>query len=172
MMRRCVIGVGIAILIAGSVTFAQTQGRTEHYSIGPIADQGYPVGHCADGDFDVLTDYVFLMTGVVRYDKSGQPVADRYQFKLLGESVYYNSTDPEKSVPGGPGEVENKRLDPKTGYWAGSGLSFKIRIPGYGLIFAETGHFVYDASAGEFVFQSGHNQFADQDLAALCDYLK
>jgi len=172
MMRRCALGVAIAILIAGSVTFAQTQGRTEHYSIGPIADQGYPVGHCADGDFDVLTDYVFLMTGMVRYDKSGQPVADRYQFKVLGESVYYNSRNAQKSVAGGPGEVENKRLDPKTGFWSGSGVSFKIRIPGCGLIFAETGHFVYDPGTGKFLFNSGHNQMIGADLEALCDYLK
>lgn len=169
-MRRCVLGVAIAILIAGSVTFAQTQGRTEHYSIGPIADTGYPVGHCAG--FDVLTDYVFLMTGVVRSDKSGQPVADRYQFKVLGESLYYNSNNVQKSVAGGPGEVENQRLDPKTGFWSGSGVPFKIRIPGYGLIFVETGHFVYDRNAGKFLFNSGHNQMIGEDLEALCDYLK
>jgi len=170
MNRRCVLGVAIAFLIAGSMTFAQGQRRTEHYSIGPIADTGYLVGHCAG--FDVLTDYVFLMTGVVRFDKSGEPVADRYQFKLLGESLYYNSTNDQKSVAGGPGEVENKRLDPKTGLWSGAGVSFKVRIPGYGLIFAETGHFIYDPGTGEFLFNSGHNQMIGEDLEALCDYLK
>jgi hypothetical protein len=118
------------------------------------------------------TDYVFLVTGTNRYDKSGQFITYRYQVKLIGESVYYNSTNPEKSVPGGPGEVENHRSDPKTGLDNVSGLSFKVRIPGYGLVFAETGHWVYDYSAGEWVFNSGHNQFVDQDLAALCEYLK
>ena len=172
MNRRCVLGVAIAFLIAGSVTFAQGQRRTEKFVIGPEAAAGFVVGHCEDGDFDVLTDFVFLMTGTDRYDKLGQFVTERYQYKVIGESVYYNSTDPEKSVPGGPGEVENHQFNPKTGLYNGAGLSFKVRIPGYGLIFAETGHFVYDYSAGENVFNSGHNQFMDQDLAALCKYLK
>ena len=172
MKHRCVLGVAIAIMIAGSLTLAQGQGRIEKFGIGPEAAVGFMVGHCADGNFDVLTDYVVLITGTIRYDKSGQYITDRYQVKLIGESVYYNSTDPEKSVPGGPGEVENHRFDSKTGLYTGAGLSFKVRIPGYGLIFAETGHFVYDYSAGENVFNSGHNQFMDQDLAALCKYLK
>jgi len=170
MMRRCVLGVAIAILIAGSVTFAQTQGRTEHYRIGPIADTGYLVGHCAG--FDVLSDYVFLMTGVLRFDKSGQLVADRYQLKILGESLYYNSENDQKSVAGGPGEVESQRIDPETGLRFGAGVAFKVRIPGYGLIFAETGHFIYDPGTGKFLFNSGHNQMIGEDLEALCDYLK
>ena len=172
MMRRCVIGVGIAILIAGGVTFAQGQSRIEKYGIGPEGAVGFVVGHCADGDFDVLTDYVVLITGTTRYDKSGQFITDRYQLKVIGESLYYNSKAPEKSVSGGPGEVENHGFDPKTGLYTGAGLSFKVRVPGYGLIFAETGHFVFDYSAGKYVFNSGHNQFMDQDLAALCEYLE
>jgi len=169
---RIIFAVAVAVILAGTIGFAQGQGRIEKFGIGPEASVGFKVGHCADGNFDVLTDYVFLITGTNRYDKSGQFVTDRFQLKVIGESVYYNSSDPAKSLPGGPGEVENHRTDPKTGLGFGAGLSFKVRIPGYGLVFAETGRFASDYSTGEYVFQSGHNQFADQDLAALCKYLK
>jgi len=50
-------------------------------------------------------------------------------------------------------------------------------VPGYGLIWAETGQFVlqcdpYTFANCQLVFNAGHNQFWDQDLAALCDFLK
>jgi hypothetical protein len=73
-------------------------------------------------------------------------------------------------VTGGPAEAENARF--VGGYLYLSGPSWKIRVPGYGLIFAETGRGVKDLQTGEFVFNSGHNQFLEQDLAALCAYLK
>ena len=92
-------------------------------------------------------------------------------------STYYNSEHPERAVAGGPGEVENSHFDPTTGLVSFHGLSWKVRIPGYGLIFGETGSAVFQCDPSTFqncelVSNVGHNQFVDSDLAALCDYLK
>ncbi len=53
-----------------------------------------------------------------------------------------------------------------------SGPYFKIRVPGYGVIFAESGHQVMDLATGQVISNSGPNQFIDGDAAALCQYLK
>ena len=161
-------GVAIAVLIAGGVTFAQRQGRIEQFDIGPVAAAGCTVGHCADGNFDILTDYVFLMTGIIRYDKSGQSVTDRYQYKVMGESVYYNSTDAQKSVAGGPGEVENTARS-EDGHRVRRRSELQGQNPWlWSDLRRETGHFVYDDSTGKYVFNSGHNQFMHQEFSRPC----
>ena len=169
MRHRSVVAVVVVLLLMGSVGFGQGQGRSEKYTIGPFGAIGEVVGNC--GTFDVKVDYVALITGNLVYNKSGQLVNDVGHFRVIGESLYYNSENPAKAVTGGPVELENSRtLD---GYmYYGSGPSWKIRVPGYGLIFAETGHIIYDQRAQEILFNAGHNQFVDKDLAALCDYLK
>jgi hypothetical protein len=67
--------------------------------------------------------------------------------------------------------------DPAAGVEKVSGLLYKVRVPGYGPIFMETGALVYQCEPWTWencvlVSNAGHNQFADQDLAALCEYLK
>ncbi len=169
MKQRSVFAVAFVLLLMSSVALAQVNGRTEKFKV-PFTDTGYFVGQCAN--FNVLTDFAGIYSGTLVYDKSGSVVQIIQHIRLIGESIYYNSTDPTKSVLGGPGEREMDRIITETGLQYTSGPLFKIRIPGYGLIFAETGHFVFDTATGQFLFNSGHNQIVDQDLAALCDYLK
>jgi hypothetical protein len=174
MMRRCVLGVGIALLVAGSVTFGQSQRRTQKFSVqGSYTN--FLVGQC-DG-FEIWSDWVELLTWVDRVDKNGQFAQEVGREKLLGQSLYYNSTNFDKAVAGGPGEAANFRWDAKTGRVYNSAVSWKVTVPGYGIIFAETGATVYQCDPYTFencqlVSNTGHNQFIDEDLAALCDYLK
>jgi hypothetical protein len=168
MRHRSVVAVVVVLLLMSSVGFGQGQGRSEKFTVGPFGTSAFVVGSC--GTFDVLADWVALLTGNLVYNKSGEVKNDVEHYRVIGESLYYNSTNAAKAVTGGPAEAENARY--VGGYLYLSGPSWKIRVPGYGLIFAETGHAVRDLQTGNFVFNSGHNQFLDQDLAALCAYLK
>jgi opacity protein-like surface antigen len=169
MKKSLLIAASVVLLLLSSVAFSQDKRRTEKFSFSS-SETGFLVGQC--GTFDVLSDWTFLLTGTDLYDKSGQLVKEGYHYRVIGASLYYNSENPAKEVFGGPAEHENVRYDPATGVYYGSGPSFKIRIPGYGLIFAETGRWGFDENTGQYVFNSGHNQFVDKDLAALCNYLK
>jgi hypothetical protein len=167
--KRSVFAVVVVLLLMSSVAFSQDNRRTEKFAF-PIAVAGQFIGQC--NDFQVLTDYTVLITGTDRYDKSGQFVQEILKARLMGESRYYNSTNDAKEVLGGPGEVENDRWNAAQGLVYVTGLIFKVRVPGYGLIFAETGRAVLDLNTGEWGFNSGHNQWVDGDVAALCNYLK
>jgi hypothetical protein len=169
MKQGSVVAVTVVLLLMSSVAFSQDNRRTEKFSI-PVTQTGVLVGQC--GNFDVLNDFTALVSGTIVYDKSGVAVQTIEHVRVIGESIYYNSANPTKSVLGGPGEGEMHRIDGTTGIVYISGPSWKIRISGYGLIFAETGHVVFDETTGQIFFNSGHNQFLDQDLAAVCNYLK
>ena len=175
MKLRAVLAFAVVFALAGTVGFGDSQRRTVKGSFGPFAETGAVVGQC-DG-FEVWADWVALITWVDVLDKDGQWVRSTQHYKVLGESHYYNSEDPDRVVAGGPGETENMNLDAASGVFYVHGLSWKARVPGYGLIWGETGNFV--AQCDPYTFQNcevasntGHNQYNDQDLAALCDYLK
>jgi hypothetical protein len=168
-VKQRVVTVVFVLLLMSSVAFSQVNGRTEKFAF-PVTQTGVLVGSC--GNFNVLTDFVALISGTIVYDKSGAAVQTIRHFRIIGESIYYNSANPDKAVLGGPGENEQQKFDWAAGTVSLSGPSYKIRVPGYGLIFAETGHAVVDLTTEQFLFNSGHNQFVDQDLAALCNYLK
>ena len=80
-------------------------------------------------------------------------------------------------LPAGPGELENAHYDAASGIISVHGLSWKVRVPGYGLLWGETGNLVQQCDPHTFencevVSNVGHNQYMGQDPAALCDYLK
>ena len=162
-----------AFILLGSVAFGESKRRTEKGSFSN-AVTGFVVGQC-DG-FQILADWVFQLSWVDLYDKSGQFVQEIDHYRVLGQTVYYNSEDPTKAVFGGPGESEQSQYDGATGMIYGHGAIWKIKVPGYGVIFAETGTYIlqcdpYTFSNCELVSNTGHNQFWDNDLAAVCDYL-
>ena len=173
-----VLAIAVVSLFLVSLGFSQTQGRTEHYRI-PVTDTALYLGTCYAGDpaeFDILYDDVALIHGQVRYDKEGNPVQDVYQFKVIGQTIYYNSTNPDKFVLGGPGEAAEGRIvysedgTPVLGFEAG--LAFKVMLKGYGTIFFNTGLAIYDPETHELLFKAGPAQFWEKDIAAMCDALK
>lgn len=170
-LHRVLALVAVVMLLA-TVSFGQK--RTEK---GSLESSGTDlVGQCEG--FNVLTDYFFRMIWINHFDKNGELLRTRYQWKIIGESVYYNSEDLNKAVTGGPGEVSNQSFDPATGQIRVTGIVYKVKIPGYGLVFAETGALVwqcddpYTFTNCVMVSNTGHNQYAEGDVAALCDYLK
>ena len=173
MKERIVAAVAIALLLAGMAVSAQTQGRIEPYQF-TVADTGVQLpGSC--GDFNILYDDVILIRGTLRYDKAGNLVKDRYLIKIIGQTRYYNSTDPDKFVMGGPGELEVEHILWEDGIPAinsFAGPAFKVILKGYGPIYLQAGHTVYDYRTGEVLFHAGPNAYLEQDIQALCDYLK
>ena len=163
-----VLAVAVVFLFLVSVGFGQTQGRTEHYKY-TISVTGLDSGDC--GDFHVFQDYVFLVHEVWLLDKEGQPVKAVNRYKAIGGSIFYNSNDPELFLLGGPGEIEIDRIDLTEGTLSISGIPVKLKVPGYGAIFYETGHIVIDLNTGEMLSNTGHNQLVDADLEAVCKCL-
>ena len=170
MRARAIVGVFAVVLLISGVGLGQSHGRTVKYTIGPISSEGVTYGDCAT--FKILVDGAFIIKGTTVFDKSGNPVRDISHYKVLGRERLYNSMDPSKELMGGPGEVENQRYDFATGLVYGSGIGFKVVVPGYGPIFVENGHYIYNVNNGTFLFNTAHNQFIEKDFEALCDYLK
>jgi hypothetical protein len=172
MSLRKVLPLAVVFILLATVGIAQK--RTVK---GSVEGSGTDfVGQCQG--FSVQTDYNFRFIFILYYDKNGELVKERAQFKVIGESVYYNSTNLNKAVSGGPGEVANQTFDTATGQVRIRGMLYKVRIPGYGLVFAESGEEIwqcddpYTFTNCVMVKDTGHNQLNEQDIAALCDYLK
>jgi hypothetical protein len=169
-----VLAVAVVFLFLVGLGFSQTQGRVAPYRVS-IIDEGLYLGTCSEG-FDILWDDVAVLRGMVRYDKDGNPVQDVYQFKIIGQTIYYNSTNPDKFVLGGPGEAAEGRIvysedgTPVLGFEAG--LAFKVMLKGYGTIFFNTGLAIYDPETHELLFKAGPAQFWEKDIAAMCNALK
>ncbi len=165
---------GVVFLFLAGLGFGQTQGRVEPFRF-INTDTAVFLGSCSDG-FDIYFDDVALWHGLVRYDQNGNPVEEILHIKLLGQTIYYNSTDPDKFVLGGPGENQVARYiileDGTAALDLISGLTFKVVLKGYGPAFFETGHLILDLQTGEILFKAGPSQYADQDFAALCNALK
>ena len=172
MRLRTVLSLAVVFILVATVSFGQK--RTEKISV-VLTESEYFVGQCEG--FEVWTDFVALFSWTDLYDKNGQWVKTNQRYRVLGESLYYNSENHDRSILGGPGEIDRAQFWAATGVIKGGGLSWKVKVPGYGLIWAETGTLVWQCDPYTFancvlVSNTGHNQFLDQDLAALCNYLK
>lgn len=166
-MRRCVLGVALALLVAGGVLLAQGK-PTRDLLLYEVRDN--VVADC-DG-FQVLGDYDILYRVTYRTDKAGNLTKEFDRgFLSGGPAVYRNSLDSSKTVTGIPKEHEIDLWDYENGLFTGRGPTYLITVPGYGRIFAETGRYVFDLNTGDLLFNSGQNQGFDGS-AALCDYLK
>lgn len=180
MTHRMIVAVALAVVLAGGIGFAQDGSRVlqSRYTLGPFV--GDVVADCSDfgvGDFLVLEDWQASVHDMMLLDRNGQPKQLVENLKLTLD-VYRNS-ETGKSLSAGPGESEQMRMLfenglPVTHRW--SGLLFKVTVPGYGLIVAESGRatWQWDPLGGShwLISNSGHNQWVERDLAALCEYLK
>ena len=170
---RIVITVAVAVLLAGTIGFAQEQGRTER-SEGTFAVQGQVMGPC--GSASVLAQYTIAWKQIDRYDKSQVLVESIIQNKPIGSSLYYLGSEGEaapsdaKVVIGVPKEMENVRVDWVKNIIYDQGDIFHVTVPGYGTIFAQVGHAAYDMNTDPWTTLHSSTQY-DGDVAALCDYL-
>ena len=174
-MRRCILGVAIAVLIAGSVVFGQGQGAAvqEYFSLWISG----AVGHCGplDGGFDVVQDGFIEVHLTTVYDpQTGLPTHGRETDKV-SDAVIRNSLS-GKSLDVGPGMTSQTlyRYDDAGNLALVEGLALqgKVMVPGYGWIFMETGHVRLDPATWTVLFDSGHSSYWNQDLTSLCEFLQ
>jgi len=178
MKLRIIVSI---VALAGGIAFAQSGNRVlqDRYVIGPI--RGDLIGNCADygvGNFEVWNDWEASVHDVILFEKDGvTPKQLVENLKVLWE-FYYNSTNPEaKRLTGGPGENQQLVMTYENGRVVSlrySGPVFRVNVPGYGQVFAETGVFKreYYDGAWHFIMNSGKNQYWDGDIEALCWALK
>ena len=126
---------------------------------------GYHAADC--GAFDILVDFTYEYSFKVYFDKDGNWTKYVERVRVVGNSLWYNSVNPEISFLGGPGENETYTWYPD-GRYIVSGLSVKITVPGSGLMILETGRTVFDTATWEILFQSGPSDFYG-DTTALCE---
>lgn len=169
-MKRVSAHVVVLVALLAVVTAlpASAQKRTEILKV-PDVVVGATVGSC--GTFDILSDWTALIHITLHFDTDGNLVRTQNQYRLIGQSRYYNSTDPDVSLLGGPGEVQACSFDVASNIFSYSGNVWKVRLPGYGMIFHETGKTVINLTTNTILRDTGQNQFNDQDFAALCEAL-
>lgn len=168
-MKKLIIAMfGIAALTIMSAANAVPPGRS---TLGPLTLVGIPVGNC--GDFNILTDYTVHSEFTLFYDNEGTPIRlTRKVFVENGTSIYYNSNDPSYWLAGGPGERELNQFDLTTGIVATTGVSYKVVLPGSGVIFINAGRIVMNVATREIYFEAGQTQWYDGDFEALCSALR
>ena len=171
-LRTCLIGI-IAVFGIGSVSSALANPPMK-VPFGPFQVLGGWVGDC--GTFQVLNDFALQGHFIVHFDKDGNDSRVN-QRMFYGDSTYYNSEFPDVRLNGNPGTGENDHfldLTSDQSVVVVTGVSFKINIPGHGVIFHEVGRTIFeyiDWQIAEILFQAGPSDFSDGNLAALCEAL-
>jgi hypothetical protein len=158
-----------ALLLLVSLGFGED--RTEQFNFNvPVV--GQKLGSC-DG-FDVLTDYEVSVNIKGVLDKQGQLAKSRLMAKSTAPSVYYNSTDRRRFLMGGPAEQEIDHINYVKGTAFVSSVMWKVTVPGYGVVYMETGRVVCDPNSWECFLNTntGHNQYYEKNVAAMCEILK
>jgi hypothetical protein len=174
---RMVVAVVIAIVLAGTIGLAQGKARTEKFEGDPFLNLGYFIGSCSP-TVDVLNDAKLQITSTLHYDKDGVLVKEIDYVHLLEPDAYYLANHATgvringNTLYGNPGEHEVDHYSFLLGVMSFTGPAFRVTVPGYGTIFAETGHAIRVLPTWDWVANTGWNGFQDQDVAALCDYLK
>ena len=161
----------VAVLVVGLISTAIAGSPSQRITFGPAPEFPFPVADC-DG-FQVIATSTINGHFILHFDKDGnlKHVNQHINFR---DSIYFNSANPAMFIMGGPGENVNQRfddIDPVTGFaglLAETGLSFKVTIPGYGVVFHQAGRLVLDLVTGEIVFQAGPADFDEGATAALC----
>ena len=186
MRTRIIVAVGVAVMLAGTIGFAQKQGRvTESTSTNTY---NFPFTTCYAGtadEFDISEEFVEVVREMTRWDNSDPAqIVQKILTITYPTDVLTNSVSGE-TLSGGPGLRSEIRVIYKDGVpvsLAQSGPVIRWNVPGYGPVFIETGHavfdVVFDAGGNEqhlIISNTGHNDYRDWDPAALeavCNALK
>jgi hypothetical protein len=168
-MRKLIILMcTVALLTSMS---AANAGRPTKLTLGPLQFDGQVVGSC--GDFDILTDYSVHAILMFHYDAAGSEVRiTRKLFIDNGNAIYYNSEEPSYWLPGDNGAREVDTLNLVNGSFTSTATTFKVTLPGHGVIFIDAGRVVYNDYTGEVLFLAGPLDYVNADFDALCAALR
>jgi hypothetical protein len=131
--------------------------------IGPFEETGALVADC--GDFEVLADLV--VDGQIDYfdtDRDGIP--DFFTLRVRLVSFFYNSATGKGFTAYEHGnftfDLSNDALVIETG------VTFRVTVPGEGVVLLDAGRVEYDEETGDVVFVAGPHQLLEGDTAKLC----
>lgn len=162
--KSFIVSLSAAIVLsAASVSLAAKPVKQSFF----IPDALLFIGEC-DG-FEIINVSDLDITVTSFFDSDGNFVRERAMFKVMN-SVYFNSVDPSLSLEGGPGEVEIGHFNAVENTLALTGASFRVTVPGLGVIYLDAGRTFIDFNTGE-VTNSGPSDFEDGNVDALCDAL-
>ena len=122
-------------------------------------------------DFQIVAEWTAHWTVVHHFEMDGT-YSQNWHVKIIGTDRYYNSTDPNKEVFGGPGEVQNSRYDEATNTLTMTGGMFRVTLPGRGVILLEAGTQLLDLDTGEFIIHHGPYDVTSGQVGELCEYLR
>ena len=184
MIRRCVLGVTIALLIAGTVALAQGPGLVVR-TTEPTGYEG-PLASCYDAGgqhlFDIMETYVGTIDRTKRYRTNGTLAQENMRLQVTYDRLY-NSADPEKFLETSGENEEVRYIYDENGNLMtqySKGAIYKFTAPAYGTVLLETGLAIFDRRNGyELLSNVGHNDVINfyylgdaSGLETICNYLK
>lgn len=159
---RSLLPLGLALFVALSATQASAQAPVKEHFV----DEGIfllPDTDC--GSFTLHEDLVSEdVTITTFFDNAGDPV--KVSTKANLDAVIHKSgtTDTFRDH-----SVFTESEDLVNGMTYLSGPSYHYKVPGQGEVFAEVGHQIFVTETGEVTFQSGKDDFTQQDVQGICD---
>jgi hypothetical protein len=161
LMRRIIVlstlaaAMVVMLALAGSASAAKPEPQTIHEEATEL------IADC--GDFQVLTDYVADFRYLTFFDSAGNPEYARVHFTF--HEFYYNSVT---GVGFAETETGTNLVDlPSDAEVTSSGLSYRVTVPGGGVVLLDAGRLVFN-EAGEAVFEAGPHQVLRGDTDKLC----
>lgn len=167
-MKRIIAAFAMAMVVCGSAAWAN---KPVEY---PLAEKvtGFLVTDC--GDFLVLLDY--RVEGYERHyfnsDGSLNRIFVNWDFP---DGIYYNADNPSYWLEGTAEHSQawthfDENGDPINYVYVGP--SFRVIVPGYGVVFLTTGRGIWDYSAGKLTFLAGPQMSETGESEALCAALR
>jgi hypothetical protein len=161
MRLRTLLPLGIALFVALPVTQASAQAPVKEHFV----DQGlFTLPDIDCGSFSLHEDLVSEdVTMTTFFDNAGNPVKVATKANL--DAVIHKSGT---SATFRDHSVFTETNDLVNGTTIISGPSYHYKVPGKGEVFAEVGHQIFVTDTGEVTFQSGKDDFTQQDLQGIC----
>lgn len=147
--------MALMLALAGSASAAKPEVRTFHFEGTDV------IADC--GDFEVVDDFVFDIRSLAFFDRAGNEDFARNHFVI--HDIFSNSVTGESFATT---TRQNVVVDlPSLKEISGSGLSYRVTVPGEGVVLLQAGRLEFD-EAGNVAFQAGPKQVLEQDFAKLC----
>jgi hypothetical protein len=162
MRLRTLLPLGIALFVALPITQASALAQApvkEHF-----VDEGIfllPDIDC--GSFSLHEDLVSEDVTTTTFFGGGNPVKVATKANLDAVIHKSGTTDTFRDH-----SVFTETEDLVNGTTIISGPSYHYKIPGQGEVFAEVGHQIFVTDTGDVTFQSGKDDFTQQDLDGIC----
>lgn len=158
---RTLLPLGIALFVALPITQASAQAPVKEQFV----DQGlFTLPDIDCGSFSLHEDMVSEdVTVTTFFDNAGNAVkvSTKANFDGLIHKSGTSDTFRDHSVFTESDDLVN-------GMTYLSGPSYHYKVPGQGEVFAEVGHQIFVTDTGDVTFQSGKDDFTQQDLQGIC----